>query len=180
MSILVAYATVEGQTRKIAEHIAARLEQAGATVVVGDVGQAGFAEPGSYQAAILCAPIHIGRYPERMVRFIEDWKEVLDAMPTALVTVSLAIASAYEEEQAEARACPRKLERKTGWTAGVEHNAAGALKYVEYDFFRRWVMRRIAEKEGGPVDVSKDHELTDWAALDAFTDSFVASLRTAN
>ncbi len=41
-------------------------------------------------------------------------------------------------------------------------------------------MRRIAEKEGGPVDVSKDHELTDWAALDAFTDSFVASLRTAN
>jgi menaquinone-dependent protoporphyrinogen oxidase len=53
------------------------------------------------------------------------------------------------------------------------HHAAGALKYTEYDFFRRWMLKRIAKKEGGPVDTSLDHEFTDWDALDAFVRTFV-------
>jgi menaquinone-dependent protoporphyrinogen oxidase len=28
-------------------------------------------------------------------------------------------------------------------------------------------LRRIARKEGGPTDTSRDHELTDWAAVAA-------------
>lgn len=178
MSILVVYATVEGQSRKIAEYVADRIERAGTQVVIGDVGQAGYAEPGRFEAVIICAPIHMGRYPDRIVRFIEDWKPVLEEKRTALVTVSLSIASNIEEEVAESKGYPRKLEKKTGWKATVEHNAAGALRYVEYDFFKRWIMRRIAEKEGGPVDTSHDHELTDWKALDAFVESLLADLRT--
>ena len=57
--------------------------------------------------------------------------------------------------------------------ADCEHNAAGALKYVEYDYFKRWMMKRIAEEEDGPTDTSRDHELTDWPALDEFVDAFV-------
>ena len=180
MTVLVIYATVEGQSRKIADHVAGRLERVGEQVVIGDVGQEGYAEPGRFAAVALCAPIHIGRYPERMVRFIQDWKPVLDAMPTALISVSLGITSDNEAEREEARAYPRKLERKTGWKAKVEHHAAGALKYAEYDFFKRWVMRRISEKEGRPLDTSRDYEFTDWAALNAFVDSFVCGLRAGN
>lgn len=180
MTVLVVYATVEGQSRKIAEYVADRLEQTGRQVVLGDVGQAGYAEPGRFEAVVLCAPIHAGRYPERMVSFIENWRAVLDNMPTALITVSLAVASRHAEELAEARAYPRKLENKTGWKARVEHNAAGALRYAEYDFFKRWIMRRIADKEGGPVDTTRDHELTDWAALDAFVTTFVADMAAAS
>jgi menaquinone-dependent protoporphyrinogen oxidase len=35
-------------------------------------------------------------------------------------------------------------------------------------------LRRIAAKEGGPVDTSQDYEFTDWAALDEFTMDFLA------
>lgn len=179
MKILILYATVEGQTRKIAETVAKQVESAGALVVLCDVGQTAYAEPGTFDAAFLCAPIHMGRYPSPFVGFIQNWKGALASVPTALVTVSLAIASDNEDERKEAEAFPVELAANTGWKPAATHNAAGALKYLEYDFFKRWMMRRIAGKEGGPTDTSKDYELTDWAALAAFVKGFLDQARKA-
>jgi menaquinone-dependent protoporphyrinogen oxidase len=172
MAILVLYATVEGHSRKIAEHVSADLEARGHIVVLGDLREPGFAVPGRFDGIVLCAPIHIGRYPDPLIRFATDWKEALDAVPNALISVSLAIASDSEEERAEAKAYPLGLEKKTGYRPQFVHHAAGALKYLEYDFFKRMMLRHIAAKEGGPVDTSRDHELTDWKALDRFVGEF--------
>lgn len=177
MSILVIYASIEGQTRKIAQRIAARIEARGQSVVIADVREPGFAVPGRFDGVVLCAPIHLGRYPDAFARFVADWREAIEAAPNALVSVTLAIHSDDAEEQAEARAFPEKLARKTGFHARMVHHAAGALKFLEYDFFKRYLMRRVASKENGPVDVSRDHEFADWAALDAFTDEFLASVK---
>jgi menaquinone-dependent protoporphyrinogen oxidase len=59
------------------------------------------------------------------------------------------------------------------------HHAAGALKYLEYDFFKRALMRQIARKEGASVDTSRDHEFTDWEALDAFVQEFADDVALA-
>jgi menaquinone-dependent protoporphyrinogen oxidase len=174
MIILVAYATVEGHTATIAARIGREIEAAGHQVILADLSQPGFGLPARIDAAILCAPIHAGRYPQSMVRFVQDWKSELMDIPAALVTVSLAIASVNEEERAEAVAYPERLRAQTGYVPKTQYNAAGALKYVEYDFFKRWMLRRIAQREGGPVDTWRDHELTDWNALDAFVHSFLA------
>jgi menaquinone-dependent protoporphyrinogen oxidase len=178
MIILIAYATIEGHTRKIAEVVASEMEALGHKTVIADLNQPGFAVPANIDAAILCAPIHGGRYPQPMIRFIQDWKQELTAMPAALVTVSLAIASQINEERKEALGYPERLVIEAGWAPPSRHNAAGALKYLEYDFFKRWVLRRIAEAEGGPVDVTRDHELTDWKALTAFAKAFVEEADT--
>ena len=45
---------------------------------------------------------------------------------------------------------------------------AGALAYTRYGFLTRFFMRRIAKKEGGPTDTSRDHELTDWGMVARF------------
>ncbi|MGJ8573359.1 MAG: flavodoxin domain-containing protein [Hoeflea sp.] len=172
MTVLVLYATIEGHTRKIAEHAAAKLEGAGQGVVLGDVRDPGFAIPGRFDCVLICAPIHIGRYPSPVAQFLTDWKEALAQVPTALVSVSLGINSENAEERAEAEAYPAKLEKKTGFHIPRVHHAAGALKYLEYDFFKRALMRQIVAREGGPVDTSQDHEFTDWAALDAFVQAF--------
>ncbi|MFZ1812954.1 MAG: flavodoxin domain-containing protein [Rhizobiaceae bacterium] len=174
MLVLVAYATVEGQSRKIASHMAETLEKSGHQALLVDLNGPGFALPGTFDRAILCGSIHIGRYPPALVSFVSNWKSELMARPCALVTVSLAIASEVAEEVREAQAFPLVLASTTGFKADMLHHAAGALKYLEYDFFKRWMMRRIATKEGGPDDVSKDHELTDWKALDAFVADFIA------
>ena len=173
MNILVLYATVEGHTRKVAKTLASDLEALGEEVFLTNVTDPGYCDPGTFDAAILCAPIHIGRYPSEFVQYIQNWKSSLQTVPNALVTVSLSINSDHEEEREEAEAYPEKLAKKTGWTADLYHNAAGALKYVEYDFFKRWIMRRIADDEGGPVDTSKDHEMTDWDELKKFAKEFL-------
>ncbi|MEZ5791540.1 MAG: flavodoxin domain-containing protein [Nitratireductor sp.] len=173
MIILVAFATVEGQTRKIASHIGAQIEKEGHQAVLLDVAGPGFGLPGRMDAVILCGPIHIGRYPAQLVSFVANWKAELQALPSALVTVSLAIASKNKEEQEEARTFPRQITAGIGWQPDYFHHAAGALKYVEYDFFKRWMLRRIAASEGGPVDTSRDHELTDWLSLDKFVAGFL-------
>lgn len=179
MTVLVLYATVEGHTRKIAEHAAAQLEKRGQGVVLSDIREPGFAVPGRFEGVLLCAPIHIGRYPEPLAQFIIDWKAALADVPTALISVSLGIHSDIAEERAEAEAYPAKLEKKTGFRIPKVHHAAGALKYLEYDFFKRALMRRIAAKEGGPVDTGRDHEFTDWAALDRFLDEFADDVALA-
>jgi menaquinone-dependent protoporphyrinogen oxidase len=179
MKILILYATVEGQTQKIAETIARQVEDTGAEVVISDIGQAGSAMPGTFDGVVLCAPIHIGRYPPRFEQFVANWKMALQTIPTAFVSVSLAIASKNADERKEAEAFPDELARRTGWKAPLCHHAAGALKYLEYDFFKRWMLRRISEKEGGPVDTSRDYELTDWAALSRFVTQFLGALQKA-
>lgn len=176
MMILIAYASVEGQTRKIATRIARTIESAGHGVVVADLAQPGFALPARFDAAVVCGPIHMGNYPSTLVDFVRTWKSELQSIPAALVTVSLSIASEDPEEHAEALAFPERLFAQTGWRAGWVHNAKGALRYLEYDFFKRWMLRRIAAKEGGPVDTSTDHELTDFEALDAFVQEFLAAV----
>ena len=57
-----------------------------------------------------------------------------------------------------AAAFPEQL----GWRAGQVVCVAGRLAYTQYGLLKRFVMRRIAVKAGGPADTSRDHEMTDW------------------
>lgn len=174
MKVLVIYATVEGHTAKVARHVANDVEAAGHMAILADLRQPGFAVPGEYDAAILCAPIHMGRYPDPFVQFIRDFHAALNDIPTALVTVSLSIISPFEDEREQATAYPYLLCDETGWAPRMRHHAAGALKYLEYSYFKRLVMRRIAAHAAGPVDPSKDYELTDWVEMSHFTQQFLA------
>ena len=174
MIVLIAYASIEGHTADIARKIAATVEAEGNNAVLLELGQPGFALPGRFDSVILAAPIHVGSYPQSLFAFVQNWKSALKDVPCALVSVSLGIASDKAEEREEASAYHEQIADKTGYSPDIVHHAAGALKYTEYDFFKRWIMRRISAAEGGPVDTSKDFVLTDWDALEAFTKSFLS------
>lgn len=174
MRILLIYSTIEGQTRKISDHVAERLSGAGHDVdLIDATGVKAAPEADSFDALIVAAPVHIGTFPAPLRRFVKNNAETLMARPGAFISVSLTAASANPDEVAELDEIVEKFSKETGWWPVQEHNAAGALKFTEYDFFRRWMLKRISEKEGGPTDTSRDHEFTDWAALDEFIDGFV-------
>jgi menaquinone-dependent protoporphyrinogen oxidase len=177
MIILVGYATIEGQTRKIAEAVAAAVEAKGDRALLFDISSGGEYAIGHPEAAILCAPVHAARYPTAFADFVRQEAGWLNGVPTAFVSVSLLIRSEFEEERDEARHFPDGLLEATGWRPGLVHHAAGALRYTEYDFFKRWIIRRMAEHENAPTDVSRDHEFTDWTALTAFVEKFVSSAK---
>lgn len=177
MRVLVFYATVEGQTRKIAESIARQAEDDGNEVILTDANQMGFVGAGTYDATIMCAPIHMHRYPSPFVHFAHEWKDALNSRPSAFVSVSLGIASEHAEDRQETEKIASNLLQSTGWDPRAVHNCAGALKYTEYDFFKRWVMKRIVAKDGGPTDTSQDYEMTDWAELKGFVTQFLADAK---
>jgi len=177
MIILVGYATLEGQTRKIAEAVASAIESGGNRALLFDVNSGGEYAIERPEAAILCAPVHAARYPAAFKNFVQQEATWLNKIPSAFVSVSMLIRSEFDEEREEAVHFPDALLAETGWTPAQIHHAAGALRYTEYDFFKRWIIRRMAEHENAPTDVTKDHELTDWTALSAFVQEFLASAK---
>ena len=173
MNILIAFESVEGHTAKIARRVAKQVEEAGHGVVLADLREPGFALPGAYDAAILCGPIHMGHYPPGLVQFASDFSDALNAKPSALITVSLSSASDSEDERSEVQKIAYTLCESSGWAPRMRHDAAGALKYLEYNYFKRIAMRHIVGHAGGPVDTSRDYELTDWNALENFVQEFL-------
>ena len=69
---------------------------------------------------------------------------------------------------------------ETGWTPPHTKQVAGALLYRKYNFFMRWVMKRIAAKAGGDTDTSRDYEYTDWNDVRAFASQFGRTVTVAS
>ncbi|MEZ5812913.1 MAG: flavodoxin domain-containing protein [Rhizobiaceae bacterium] len=179
MHVVVIYATVEGQTRKIARNIAGTVQSAGHDVTVFDATDIEDVDLGATDALIVAAPVHVGRYPAALGHWLKANAGAVASIPSAFVSVSLATASAFAEEHREIEAIAAAFTAECGWKPTAVHQAAGALRYLEYDFLKRLLMRQFARKEGGPVDMSKDHEFTDWDALADFVNGFVKAASAA-
>ncbi|MDJ0612708.1 MAG: flavodoxin domain-containing protein [Rhizobiaceae bacterium] len=177
MQILILYSTIEGHTAKIAKKLADAFEDLDNEVFLSVTSDPGYCDPGTFDATILCAPIHMGSYPGDFIDYIENWKSALSQVPNALVTSSLMIACADEDEQTEAKSYPTKLTKQTGWQPSQVYNVAGSLNYPEYGFFKRWLMKRAAQTENWPDQTDKEHDFTDWKALKTFAKQFADSLK---
>jgi menaquinone-dependent protoporphyrinogen oxidase len=168
MRFLIVYATTEGQTRKIAECIAGRLTAAGEMVRLIDAAAVPpDLDPRAYDRAILAASVHASRYQTALEAFARSHAAALNAMSTAFISVSLAASGHDAGDWKGLAACVSDLQRRTGWTPASVHHVAGAFRYTQYNLLERWALRYIAWRKGGPTDISRDHEMTDWKAVEA-------------
>jgi menaquinone-dependent protoporphyrinogen oxidase len=171
MKILIVYGTTEGQTRKISHFMEAILEDWGHEVTVADASETP-PSPSSYDAVIIGASIHIHKYQSAIVHYIKRHIEALNKMPGAFFSVCLAIASDLEDEHRGARKITTDFLEEVAWKPLMTSQIAGALKYTQYDFFKRLIMKMIAKKEGRTTDTSRDYEYTDWNAVREFVKEF--------
>ena len=173
MDLLVLYSTSEGHTAKIARKIVEVLENRNHNVTLTATSDPGYCDPATFDAAILCAPIHMASYPSDFVQFVTDWKHSLQKVTTMLVTSSLLIAADSEEKKQEAEQYPIGLAESSGWQPDQIYNVAGSLNYPEYDLFKRWIMKLAARELDWSDDTSKEFELTDWKELKLTMDDFL-------
>jgi menaquinone-dependent protoporphyrinogen oxidase len=184
-AIAVLYATREGQTRRIAEHLATALRPHGFTVDVLDVGRElpqDF-DLARYAKAILAASVHVGKHEKSMLQFVRAHRLGLERMPCAFLSVSLSQAGA-EDPRATSRRRERAAAnvakmiddflRRARWGPQRVLPVAGALLYRQYALPVRLMMQFIAKLVGASTDTSRDHEYTDWQALDRFAADFAA------
>ncbi|MGZ6131027.1 MAG: flavodoxin domain-containing protein [Myxococcaceae bacterium] len=173
-TVLVVYSTHDGQTRKIAERIAAVLRVRRHVVELLDAGRAPrTVDLTRFEAVFIGSPIVKNGYLAPVVRFVRQHKAALARVPTLFFSVGLAVLSKVHDGRAQSMAIVDKFLAETGWRPRRIELVAGALLYTQYNFLIRFVMRQLTKAEGGDTDTSRDYEYTDWAVVDRFAVEFV-------
>ncbi len=171
MKCLVFYGTAEGHTLKIARNISEMIESAGHEVRLQDAyKRVADIEFGEFDAFVAAAPVHQQRHPDAVIDFIKVHAASLNALPSALVSVSLA--AAFEDGHRDAQAYVDRLLERTGWRPTTVHLAAGALNPEKYDYFQEQIIRHVVLKDREPDEIVGDHDFTDWDALAQFVKDF--------
>jgi menaquinone-dependent protoporphyrinogen oxidase len=180
-SILVAYATGEGQTARIADRLAEQFGAGGHDVTLEPVTEADPPiEPGDFDAVVIGASIHVGKHQAHLLEFVRGHRDALAERPAAFFQVSLSAASTDGDRIAEAEGYIRDFREQTGWEPDLIGNFAGALRYSAYGFFKRLLMRFIARKATGDTDPSRDYEYTDWEDVERFGDAILGRIEATD
>lgn len=167
--ISILYDSRRGQTEKIALRIAEVLRDGGDRAVVQSiVATTESLNPAQYECVIIGASVHGGKHSRAVTTFVRHQFSQLTKKPAFFFSVSLSAAGVSEQQQANARGCLENFLGDTGWRPSESVTFAGALLYRKYNWFLRWMMKRIARKEGGDTDSSRDYEYTDWKAVEEF------------
>ena len=179
VTVLISFATTEGQTLKIAERISLQIRERGHEVNLYDTASmTDVPEVAAFDAMIVAASVHEEHHQDSAVNFAAAHLDQLICKPSAFVSVSLS--AAMPNGQAEAQHYVDRFIAATGWSPAKALLLGGALRWSECDYFQRQVLKHILGK--GDVNPGEDftHEFTDWLALQSFVDDFLASCVPSN
>jgi menaquinone-dependent protoporphyrinogen oxidase len=170
--ILVAYATVEGHTARVADFVAQALRKMGHSADTCRIpGAESSFDPAAYDAVMVGASIHYGRHPAFLRGLIRRHRAALAERPCAFFSVSLSAGGPGAKPEAAVRYLEKFL-RQTRWRPQLTATIAGALPYRSYGAFKRMLMILFVGLAGGDTDTSRNYEYTDWGAVQRFAEAF--------
>jgi menaquinone-dependent protoporphyrinogen IX oxidase/CubicO group peptidase (beta-lactamase class C family) len=181
---LIVYATREGQTQRVAEHVAVTLQAHGVAAQLANAAELDKdLDLSEFGLVVLAASVHMQKHEREMVEFVKKHRAALLGVPTVFLSTSLSQAAAENtlhttEERARARADVERMIdgffEATDFRPSSHKAIAGALVYTEYNWLIRLIMKQISKSEGASTDTSRDHEYTDWIDLDKFAEALVS------
>ena len=176
--IALYYATRDGQSRRIAEHIAGRLAEAGIGASARDLAAALPADLDLAAAAVvvLVAAVRYGRHLPEADRLLAVYRSLQSPPPLALASVNLTARKPGKTSVA-GNVYLRKLIARHRLAPAVAVAFAGRLDYRRYGWRDRWIIRFIMLLTGGPTDPTTCIEYTSWPAVGDFAASVIALLR---
>ena len=174
----VFYATTEGQTRRIAERLAALLHDRGIESQAIDVTSSDGRRPDwpRIRAVAIGASVHGGGHQSAIEDFIRVHCAELNTRPSVFFSVSMRAASPASTERHAAQLLARTFAIGAGWQPLHVVAVAGRLAYTQYGWLTRWFIKRIARRGGLATDTSQDHEYTDWGQIARVADDLAATL----
>jgi menaquinone-dependent protoporphyrinogen oxidase len=176
VKILIVYGTTEGQTRKIAEWTADRVRQRGHEVELRDsAALVSDLDLRAFDAFIVAASVHHEYHQKTITNFVVAHRELLNATPSAFISVSLS--AVLEDEKTEAQKYLDHFVSVTGWKPHMTLLIGGAARFTEYDYFQEQVIKFIVMRRGGTMGTDQDLEFTDWNELGDFVDEFIVEHR---
>lgn len=171
--LLLAYATTDGHTARVAERLADVVRGAGHEATVVDVGAAEAPPVAGHDLVAFGGSVHLGALQPGLLRFARGAAADLGDTPTALFVVCLAAADASDAARRECDGYAEQFVDATGVHPDHVRHVAGALAYTRYNMVKRFALRQIARLKGLPTDTSRDHEHTDWEDVERFGHALV-------
>jgi menaquinone-dependent protoporphyrinogen oxidase len=135
LNVLIVYGTTEGQTQKIAEWTATRIRERGHQAELLDsAALESDLDLETYDAFIIAESVHQECHQEALTDFVFAHHEMLDAKPSAFVSVSLS--AVLEGAEMEAQKYVDDFVSVTKWRPRRALLLGGALLFSEYDYFQ--------------------------------------------
>jgi|SRR5271165_178905 len=159
------YASREGQSRRIAERIAARLTAQDTPAVLHDLAAGDVRDRDGL--AVLVAPVRYGKHLPEAERFLAGFQG-RDA-PLVFLSVNLT-ARKPGKQSAETNQYLLKALLRHKLKPLLAEAIAGRLDYPRYGWLDRTMIRLIMKMTGGPTDPTAVVEYTDWNRVDAIAD----------
>jgi menaquinone-dependent protoporphyrinogen oxidase len=173
---LIVYGTTEGHTRHLSQFVQQVMEEAAHEVTVAEAGPAA-PDPDAFDLIVLAASLHVGSYQAALIDYARRHHDTLNSKPSAFISVSLSAAGENPDEWEGLKECAARFEHQTSWTPRAVHHAAGAIRYSQYDFFKRLALKFIAKKRGKETVTTRDYDLTDYGELQRFAIGLVEGIK---
>ena len=168
-SVALYYATHDGQSRRIAEHISRRLAESEIIAPPQDVAAMAptQADLATASVVVLVAAVRYGRHLPEADRFLAAYRSLNSPPPLAFASVNLT-ARKPDKTTATGNAYVRKLIARYRFTPALAVAFAGRLDYRRYSWRDRQIIRFIMLLTQGPTDPDTCVEYTSWPAVDEF------------
>lgn len=174
MSVLILFASIEGQTRKIARFIETEVRNAGhkATLVDASDMMAEVTFEG-FDTVILAAPVHERRHPPNFELLLTASRVDLAARRTLMISVSLG--AAFPELEEEAQEYLVEMKSRTHLKPNAEALVAGAVRPSSYGYYETEILRHAILRHQTIDPSTQEREFTDWDALAVVVTEFVST-----
>lgn len=165
--VLMLCSSTDGQTRRICERLSGQLRQAGDTVELVMVDDAGQVAPTGHDLVVVGARIRYGHHDPRIVDWVTRHAGALNTMPSAFFSVNI-VARKAEKNRADTNPYVRKFLRRVPWRPTWVDVFAGKLNYPAYGPLDRRIIRFIMWMTRGPTQPDAVVEFTDWQRVEDF------------
>ena len=163
------YATRDGQSRRIAEHIFRHLAESEMLAPPQDLAltRPAPAELAAASMVVLVAAVRYGRHLPEADRFLAAYRSLKSPPPLALASVNLT-ARKPAKTTAAGNTYLRKVIARHRLAPALAVAFAGRLDYRRYGWLDRQIIRFIMLLTRGPTNPDTCIEYTSWRAVDEF------------
>ncbi|WP_170775225.1 flavodoxin domain-containing protein [Ruegeria lacuscaerulensis] len=179
MTVLIAFATVEGQTAKIARFIGDIVKEAGFnTRLINTDEMHDHVSLDDVAKVILLAPVHERRHPESFEAYVASNRDAL--MKRKSLVLSVGLKAAFASGREEARDYLKEMLMRTGMEPNATALIAGAVRPESYGYFEREILKHVVllGRKIDPRDGAR--EFTDWDELTSIVIDFLGGNGRAN
>jgi len=167
----IIYSSVDGQTKKICEHLVDLLTVDHLKPELYSI-EAFNGNLLNFDTIIIGASIRYGKHNPLVYKFITDEKDKLKDIRTAFFSVNL-VARKDNKNAPDTNPYLIKFIKEIDWQPNILDVFAGKLDYKAYSLFDRIMIKLIMRMTHGPTKSDGPIEFTDWNRVKNFSEKIL-------